>query len=83
MTEALKWFTLAAEGGNTLSMLSLGWYFESEAPETAFKWIKKAAELGETNAMGLLACYYAEGIGTEKDAAKSEEWYRRAGDAED
>ncbi len=80
-TEANRWFTKAAEGGNITSMFTLGSAYESSDPPAAFKWMKKAAELGDANAMYTLGYYYEEGIGTEKDEAKAEEWYRCANEA--
>ncbi len=82
-TEALKWVTLAAKGGDEASMITLASYYEDEDPETSFKWVKRAAELGNIDAMSWLAYCYSEGVGTEKDAAKAKEWHRRAGDTED
>jgi len=49
-------------------------------PKVAFAWMNKAAENRHARAMGVVALYYARGLGVAKDEAKAVEWATRAAD---
>jgi TPR repeat protein len=49
-------------------------------PKTAYTWMNKAAENRHARAMGVVALYYARGLGVTKDEAKAVEWATRAAD---
>jgi hypothetical protein len=48
--------------------------------KVAFTWMSKAAENRHTRAMGVVALYYARGLGVAKDEAKAAEWATKAAD---
>jgi len=75
--EAVKWYALAADGGETWAMLELAFLYSEGRlgqpdPAKAFAWFKRAAEekhhlLGWAN----LAICYQNGLGTAKDPARA------------
>jgi len=75
--EAVKWYELAADGGETWAMLSLAFiYHEGRLghPDAtkAFNYFKQAAEQGKhTLGWANLAICYANGLGTTKDPEKA------------
>ena len=83
--EAAKWYTLAAENGNTWAMLQLAFLLNSSElgkpdPIGGFKWFDKVGGgnkpkhlLGVAN----LAICYQNGIGTEKDPAKAATLFKK------
>jgi TPR repeat protein len=48
--------------------------------KVAFTWMNKAAENRHTRAMGVIALYYARGLGVAKDEAKAASWAAKAAD---
>lgn len=48
--------------------------------KVAFTWMSKAAENRHARAMGVVALYYARGLGVAKDEAKAGEWATKAAD---
>ena len=54
-------------------LYSDGRYIDPD-PLSAFKWCKKAAKMGDTGSQFALSMMYANGVGTEKDEAKMDEW---------
>jgi TPR repeat protein len=48
--------------------------------KVAFTWMSKAAQNRHARAMGVVALYYARGLGVEKDEAKAAEWATKAAD---
>jgi TPR repeat protein/serine/threonine protein kinase len=82
--EALKWFTLAAQHGDTKGMENLGSYYENGKGvkkdfETALTWYKRSAALGSPNAELRLSQIYAGGIGgVPKDMRESQRLLRSA-----
>lgn len=49
-------------------------------PSVAFVWMNKAAENRHPRAMGVVALYYARGLGVPKDETKAAMWAKRAAD---
>ena len=81
--EALRYFQLGAENGNTVAMIALaemystGEYMKEDYPKSA-EWLKKAADAGDPFACHLLADYYREGIGVSKNLARADQYARKA-----
>jgi TPR repeat protein len=48
--------------------------------KVAYTWMNKAAENRHARAMGVVALYYARGLGVAKDEAKAVEWAAKAAD---
>ncbi len=81
-TSCTRWQE-AVEGGDTEALIYLGRaYYRGEGvtkdEKQAFSCFLQAAETGETFAMYLLACCYANGIGTIVDSDLSRQWYETA-----
>jgi TPR repeat protein len=81
--EAARWFEIAAESGQAWAMLSLAELYQGKSlgapdPAKAFTWFKEAAERGK-HILGWanLAICYQHGFGTEKDAAKAAEIFKK------
>lgn len=80
--EAFKWFRMAAENGNPLSMMIVGGaYFKGEGVVKNFaeseKWLLKAGNLGQKDAAQMLFYFYRDGEAmpeVPKDAAKAKYW---------
>jgi len=49
-------------------------------PKVAFTWMNKAAENRHTRAMGVIALYFARGLGVAKDENKAASWAAKAAD---
>ncbi len=87
-SEALKWFSLAAEQGEAQAQYVLGsMYFEGRGvPQVyseAFKWFSLAAEQGYAAAQNSLANMYVDGKGVPKDYSKALKWVRMAAEQGD
>ena len=72
MTEAIRWYTAAAEGGNADAMHDLGWHYDhGEGVEQDMKkaicWYERAAEQNHPAAMNSLGECYAMGRGVPRD----------------
>ena len=81
--EAARWFEVAAESNQAWAMLSLAFLYHGKSlgepdPAKVFEWFKAAAERGK-HSLGWanLAVCYQNGYGTEKDAAKAEEIFKK------
>jgi TPR repeat protein/serine/threonine protein kinase len=86
--EALGWFQLAAEAGESIAMRMLADVYEfgragKREPAKALLWRRKAAQNGDVGAMVGLANMYMEGKGTPKDHAEAARWYERAAEKGD
>ena len=78
-----------AEGGNSQAQYIYALRHTAYAPadlqirddqKVAFTWMNKAAENRHARAMGVVALYYARGLGVAKDEAKAAEWASKAAD---
>ena len=78
-----------AEGGNSQAQYIYALRHTAYAPvdlqikddqKIAFTWMSKAAQNRHARAMGVVALYYARGLGVEKDEAKAAEWATKAAD---
>jgi len=88
--EAIRWFTMAAEGGNAAGVHSLGrLYWEGSPPELAqdktkgLRLFELVAEEGDTLAMTTLANIYKSGNGVKPSIRRAREWFTRAASAGD
>lgn len=82
-SEAVKWYTKAAEQGNMYAQYSLGviYYLGDgviQNREKAVEWFKKSAEQGNVYAQNSLGDCYALGEGVEQNYEKAVEWYTKA-----
>lgn len=80
---ALKWFNLAAEGGNLDGKLNTTRYYVESTllpRDTArqFAIRKECADAGHPNAMAALCYAYSLGMGVAKDTAKANEYLAKA-----
>jgi uncharacterized protein len=91
VTQAIAWYTKAAEQGHALAQANLGLYFRDDkfgVPQnlaTAVFWLEKSAAQGERVGERGLADRYRTGTGVAKDPVRALELYRSAankGDAD-
>lgn len=85
LTEAVKWYRLAAEQGYSLSEYNLGVsYYKGEGVsqdyEEAVKWFRRGAAQNEIRAQFALGLMYYKGKGVPKDYKEAAKWYRIAAD---
>lgn len=83
LSEAAKWYTLAADQDHTGALYMLGHlYFDGSGVvadrEKAFGLWRRGAELEDADAMRQLGECYEEGDGVPEDHAEAAEWYRLA-----
>ena len=84
LTEAVKWFTKAAEQENAKAEYNLGdcYYYANGVQyrdrEEAVKWYTKAAEHGNADAQNDLGYCYKFGEGVDRNLKKAVEWYTKA-----
>ena len=77
-SEALKWYTKAAETGNWPEQSSLATFlYNYELYEEALKWEIKASE-GNPDICQSVGRYYECGKGVEKDLDEAMHWYKKA-----
>jgi hypothetical protein len=81
--KALRWYRMAAEGGNAMAQLRLGLTYDDgdgvpKDQAEAAKWYLLAARQGDATAQRKLAYLYATGQGIEADAAAAFDWYGKA-----
>lgn len=80
-SEAVKWFTKAADCGNSYSMEKLGYMYEqghvsgSQDLEKALYWYRKGAEYGNTECLCSLGYMYELGEGVKFNYEKALELY--------
>lgn len=77
-SEALKWYTKAAETGDCFDQSFLATYlYNHEMYEEALKWEIKASE-GNLDYCRAVGHYYEWGKGVEKDLDEAMRWYKKA-----
>ena len=77
-SEALKWYTKAAETGNWPEQSSLATFlYNHELYEEALKWEIKASE-GNLDYCRAVGRYYEWGKGVKKDLNEAMRWYKKA-----
>jgi uncharacterized protein len=85
LQKSIKWFTLAAEQGDTGAQLALGrMYFNGKIAakdhRSALKWYKPAAEKGDGSAQLHLGFLYRSGEGILRDYKAALKWFKLAAD---
>jgi len=80
--EALKWLTKAADQGDPVGQVNLGWSYAKGAGVTkdekqAVVLFSKAAEQGSGLGQGSLAICYAKGAGVIQDDKRAIEWFTK------
>lgn len=81
--EALKWFHLAAESGNTEAQYELGKKYQRDwIGAEAVKWFKLAAAQGHAEAMYAIGDIYRQGRIITKNKTESAKWIKLAADHE-
>lgn len=85
-SKAFKWYTKAAELGNSDAMNNLGILYENgqgveKSYHKAFEWYTKAADLGNDWALKNTGDLYKNGQGVDKDFTKAIEWYTKAAES--
>lgn len=79
--EAIKWYTMAANGGHVEAQNSLGSALQAEKNFTeARSWYEKASAQGHAHATNNLAYLYDMGLGVSQDRQKGFELYTKAAD---
>ena len=83
VSEAKKWFMVAAEQNYAPAWYQLGLLFSGNAtgraePNEAAQWFRLSAEQGWPDAQYQLARLYEQGTGVNQDLATAVDWYRRA-----
>lgn len=83
MSEAVKWYAMAADQGHMIAQNNLAAMYENglgvEVDEkAAAKWYRKAADVGYANAQYNLGQLYAQGRGVQQDINEAKYWYRIA-----
>ncbi len=81
--EAIKWFTKAADQGDTKAQINLGvMYIDGKGVKKdkriAFEWFTKAAEQGNASSQFNLGVMYNQGDGVKKDKRIAFEWFTKA-----
>jgi len=81
--EAVRWFRLAADGGNPLGQVYLGAQYAGGQGvrrnyKEAAKWYRLAAEQGDANGQGNLGLIYEKGTGVALDHVLAHMWYNLA-----
>ena len=83
LTEAVKWYRLAAEQGYAPGQTFLGARYADgegvrEDKAEAVEWYRKAAEQGDALGQQSLGTCYCNGTGVRKDDEESVRWHRKA-----
>jgi TPR repeat protein len=81
--EAIKWYRLAAEQGDSDAQGNLGVFYEKgqgvpQDYEEAVKWFRLAANQGDADAQHRLGVMYNDGQGVHQDYKEAIKWYRLA-----
>jgi TPR repeat protein len=85
---ALRWFSKAADLGNTDAMRGMSWIYVNGrgVPKDiaeGMRWLRMAADRGNTDAMTSIGYGYEQGEGVAKDYAEALRWYKSAADLGD
>ena len=83
LTEATKWYRMAAEGGDAVAQIQMGMKYYSgsgvaQSYSQAATWFRKAAEQGNKTAQYNLGELYRVGQGVTQNNAEAAKWYRMA-----
>ena len=83
MSEAAKWYAMAAKQGHTTAQLELGnCFFRGKGVKKDYTraayWFSRAAKKGNAIAQNNLATCYYRGLGISASELKAQKWYRRS-----
>src|SRR5262249_48348698 len=83
LKKAVEWFEKAANQGDTLAQLRIGYCYElgqgvEKDPKKAVEWYEKAANQDNASAQAKMGYYYELRQGVEIDLNKAIEWYEKA-----
>lgn len=84
--EAVRWWTLGAQKGDSTAQYDLGWCCEKgrgigqDYAQAAY-WYRRSADGGDSDAMCNLGWLYEAGQGVEQSWEKAAEWYLRSAEA--
>lgn len=79
---AMKWYRMAAEGGNAEGQNSMGSMLQDEKKYTdALTWYEKAAAQGHAQAINSMGYLYDLGLGVPQDRKKGFDLYSRAAES--
>jgi tetratricopeptide (TPR) repeat protein len=86
VVDALRRIKMAADGGDTDAMVSLGFFFVTgrgvvKNPERAFELFSRSAAMGNPDAINDLGSMYSNGIFVKQDNAKALDYFQKAIDA--
>jgi uncharacterized protein len=81
--ESAKWYTMAAEGGDTFAQVQIGGMYANgrgviKDSAECLKWWRKAAEQGDASAQWCCGNMYSIRRGVDKDEAEAVKWWRKA-----
>ena len=81
--EAVRWLSLAAQGGLPKAQAGLGWMYAAgrgvkKDDTQSFLWYERAAVAGLPVAQYMLGRCYETGVGVKKDRYLAKEWYEKA-----
>lgn len=80
VTEAARWYAMAAGQGHAKAQLALAYVLEAEGSSKAVECYQLAAEAGLAGAQCALGRLYKDGGFLPRDPLKSQHWYARAAD---
>ena len=88
LTEAAKWYRMAAEQGHVEAQCKLGYCYEQgngvmQDYFEAAKWYRMAAEQKDPVAQFNLGTFYFNGYGVRIDRTEAVKWYRKAAEQKD
>ena len=81
--EAVKWYRKAAQQGDVLAQINLGWMYQNgkgvlQDDAEAVRWYQKAAQQGNAKAQTSLGWMYQNGRGIPQNDLEAIKWYTRA-----
>ncbi len=79
--QAIRWYRLAAEEGNSFAATSLGvvYLYGTRVPRDvplAVRWLRSAANAGDDHAQNVLGVLYCIGHGVTADPARAKLWWQ-------
>jgi tetratricopeptide (TPR) repeat protein len=82
-SEALRWYSKAADQGNIAAQYNIGWLYRNgrgvvQDYAEAMRWYRKAADQGHAAALSNVGFLYQNGLGVAQDDAEAMRWYCNA-----
>jgi TPR repeat protein len=87
-SEALRWFSKAADQGSIAAQYNIGWLYRNgrgvvQDYAEAMRWYRKAADQGHAAALSNVGFLFQNGLGVARDDTEAMRWYRNAADQGD